>query len=438
VLVCVDGNRTHNLASTMTNTTNTTNTMTGVDPPSLEAHMDLDLARLTEQLAEAVDFDAVLAVAARWAASFLGGGLAVAAAYEPGLARWYVQAAGEPAPRAAALAAQLHGRLPALSEARGEPDRLATVAGEGATVVEVQLPHVQGPAGLLGIVLPSASPRPEGQTWAAALKRNLAIIGGQVVLALQSIGNAARVAALERQQQEHHEFLSLTAHDLRTPLAAIRGYAQLLLRRTHVDEPPLQRAGLETIIQQTDRLTALTDMLLDVARIQTRRMAMRRVTADVGQVVRQAVARLKDRSDTTRIEIVGPETGPVLLVDVSRLAQITEGLLAFAIERTPQGGSVTLQITPTAAGVQLAVVDGGPALGAEERLRLFDQLVAISSHGTGRALGHIGLYIARGVAEAHGGWARAESPAPGREAGARLVVWLPAVATAATGTAGGS
>ncbi|MGH2369322.1 MAG: sensor histidine kinase [Chloroflexota bacterium] len=412
----------------------------------------MHLKELTNQLAAAGGFDDTLAVAANAAAALVTGGRAVAAAYDPASAGWCVQAAGGPPAEVAALAARLRAILPsppAQQESRRPgrteegpsnfsslPKVADVVPGANVTTVDAALELDGRAVGVVGVVLPhrrspgwpnGAAARPAAQM--AAVERDLEIIAAHTELALLAVGRATRLAECDRRQREHHEFLSIASHDLRTPLASIRGYTQLLLRQRDVSYTAVQRTSLETIIQQTDRLAGLTDVLLDVARIQTRRMALRLAMVDVGQVVRQAASGVQSQPGGPAISLLGPTSGPLLRADAQRLLQIAQALLDFATQRTAAGQLVEVRLTADAGGVRLAVDDPGPVLDPGERSRLFEQLTTAAGEGGSYAPGPVALYIARGAAEAHGGWVWAESPIPDRDSGARLSVWLPAAAT---------
>jgi signal transduction histidine kinase len=292
-----------------------------------------------------------------------------------------------------------------------------------------------------------------------ALRQTLEEVAAVGSLALRGAQAEARVAALEGEREEQQQFLSIAAHDLRTPLAAIRGYAQLLQRQAGPGAPAGQRNGLQTIVQQTDRLADLTEMVLDVARIQTRRLALQRVTADLGQVVREAARGLQGEPTGPALVLRLPEALPRVQGDLFRLNQIARALLEFALARTPDGAPVTVEVRQDAGpgtapegearqgaqgaaqgdgGVTLLVQDAGPALPEGERQGLFSRLVRPAAEGMSATLGALRLFVARGAAEAHGGRAWAESPAAPETGGLRLAVWLPTTgATAPAGAAGG-
>lgn len=431
------------------------------------------------RLSGTTDVDELLAIAAEACAALSPEGIAVAAVQRPLDGSWHVRAAGPSPEIAAAWAQRLRLRIEKRPSARAIsahrhrvswPNDAERVAGPSSvsvedsghadiaavSVLEAEVDGGEGGDGLLALIrtqsvtngsggpgvtaapppLPadqrrqSAVPLPADQGRlsggkAADLQREVATIAALTGAALRVARVATRLSQQEREQHEQQRYLSLVTHDLRTPLAAIRGYAQLLLRQRNVSLNPLQRTGLETIIQQSDRLASQTERMLDIARIQTRRMALRLATADVGQIVRQAVGTIQSRPGAPPIEISAPESAPRIQVDSSRLAQIVQGMLEFAIDHTDAQQPITVQIAADADGVSLAVEEHGAPLSPGERDNLFGQLVAETPEGTSPSLAHVGLYIVRGAAEAHGGQAWAESPLPESEGGLRLIVWLP-------------
>ncbi len=444
---------------------------------------------LGRRLTAAADIEEMLAVAAGDAAGLLLGGIAVAALHDLQDDTWHIQAAGPSPAVAAVWAQRARGRYEkrAIGGARmgqpgsmqgrdeplldlgqdqgldlgapvppGAPGNARSTASDrpwsrtwhseegldggsaGATVLEAEVDAGEAGSGLLALVLtrsgatndgraPEAPEAPPagGAGSFADLRHGVATIAALTGLALRTVHLGGRLTAQERDQREQQQFLSLAAHDLRTPLAAIRGYAQLLLRQRNAIYTPLQRTGLETIIQQADRLAGLTELVLDVARIQTRRMPLRRTTADVGQIVRQAAGSLQASPYAPAIHVSAPAAGPLIQADIARLTQMAYGLLEFAVTRSDARHPVDVRVIGDGDGVLLVVEDASVVLEPEERDNLFRQLVVEAPEGTSPSLAPLGLYIVRGAAEAHGGRAWADSPSPHGGAGLRLSVWLP-------------
>jgi signal transduction histidine kinase len=228
---------------------------------------------------------------------------------------------------------------------------------------------------------------------------------------------------LSRRRRDEQEFLSMMAHDLRTPLTAIRGYAQLAAKYAQGSENNTLRTGLETIVAQVDRLAALTEMLLDVARVQTGRMALRRTAVDLGRAARAAASRAGSAHPSVVVE--APASGPMISADRQRIDQIFTAFLEFALERSTPDTPILIRIAVYGDQARLDVEDGGEPLAAYTQARLFDDLVAVRRDGQAAGLGRLDLLVARGAAEAHGGQVEVMAPVPPTERGTRLTAWLP-------------
>src|SRR6058998_1089915 len=135
---------------------------------------------------------------------------------------------------------------------------------------------------------------------------------------------------LEQRYRELCDFVSLVAHDLRTPLTAIRGYAQLLRRQTGAETQTALRSGLDTIMLQSDRLAEYTEWLLEIARLETGRVALLRTRVDFESVVREEVAALGAPATFSS----GRNGAPIVVdADMRRLRQMVRAMAAFAAGR---------------------------------------------------------------------------------------------------------
>ena len=225
-------------------------------------------------------------------------------------------------------------------------------------------------------------------------------------------------------QRHMDEFISIVAHDLRTPLTSIRGYAQLMLRQRRGaaadgDADALAQS-LGTIIDQADRLAEKTEELLEVSRIRLRRMAFKPSQVDLAAAVRAAAAALPG----VRVDLHVPDAGPTVNGDSTRLQRALSDVLSFL---AAWGGSEPLAVHVSAhdAGAVLVAEGGGEPLSAEETTRLLYELVRPTDTSGGWRLANVRLFIARGVAEAHGGSLEVQSPAPGTGRGISLTLTLP-------------
>ena len=235
----------------------------------------------------------------------------------------------------------------------------------------------------------------------------------------------AEIAERRRAEALRDEFLSIAAHELKTPLTSLRGFAQLLMRQLDKDEVPdpmRLRQGLSAIDQQSAKLARLVSQLLDVSRIDAGRLELDRKVADVVGVVEDVVTTA--RVNTFRHEFtVRAPSGALALVDPLRLEQVVRNLVDNAIRYSPDGGPITIEVEKTreAGVVTIAVGDRGLGVPREHRGRIFDRFHQAHPERAMGGMG-LGLYISRQIVELHGGRIEAEYPEQG---GTRMVVTLP-------------
>jgi signal transduction histidine kinase len=263
----------------------------------------------------------------------------------------------------------------------------------------------------------------------------LQIAADRVALALdqQSMHAAAGIARAAAERAEdavraRDAFLAIAAHELRTPVTALKGTAQLVLRQHALGR--LDQARLETqlgrLSASADRLEALTSDLLDVARLRTGQLPLDCVPLDLPALLGEAVARAQESSDGQhRITLeVADDLAPVP-ADAARLDQVLTNLLENAVKYSPDGGTVSVGVQATEGGVQVSVRDEGIGLPPGSTEVIFEPF----GRATNAAQRHLpglglGLYICRGIVTRHGGQLWAESPGPGQ--GTTFYLWLPA------------
>lgn len=228
---------------------------------------------------------------------------------------------------------------------------------------------------------------------------------------------------------ERNEFLSVAAHELKTPVTSLHGFVQLLLRqidkRRTVEADQLETA-LRVIDKQSRKLTQLMAELLDVARLEAARFTLEKQPIDLTLLVNDVVTTLQfgvQQSHT--IYVSAPPSLPIL-ADPIRLEQVLINLLDNAIKYSPDGGTIDMMLTtmPSESGeaeASLSVTDHGLGIPEARRLELFSRFY--QAHGTGYLSGMgLGLYVSRQIIELHGGQITAEFPAEG---GTRFVIRLP-------------
>jgi two-component system sensor histidine kinase BaeS len=226
---------------------------------------------------------------------------------------------------------------------------------------------------------------------------------------------------LHQAREAERSFLLSVSHELKTPLTAIRGYAEALAEgAVSVEEamPPIRR--------ETDRLERLVRDLLELSRMNRREFAVERVEIDLGSVAGDAVRRYAADAAAVGVslEAVVPDPAPAV-ADHDRTLQVVSNLVENALRSTPPGGSVRVHAAPD----RLAVEDTGLGLPAEDLPHAFERFYLYDRHGAGRRLGTgLGLAIVKELAEAMGGSVEVTSEV-GR--GTTFVVRLPAGAVPA-------
>ena len=209
-------------------------------------------------------------------------------------------------------------------------------------------------------------------------------------------------AALEQSQGEQRAFLASVGHELKTPLTAVQGYTEALLDGT-VEDPAARRRSLERIHAETLRLARLVQDLLDLARLGRGQFAVSPVDADAATVLREAAATWSERAAArgVTVELRLPGQLPAH-VDPGRLRQVLDNLLDNATRSSPAGRPVLLAaVQLPAGGAEVAVVDQGPGIAAEDLAHVFDRGYLWSRYRGTRAVGSgLGLAIVKALCDA--------------------------------------
>ena len=240
---------------------------------------------------------------------------------------------------------------------------------------------------------------------------------------------------LARADRAKDEFLSTLSHELRTPLSAILVWAHLLLN-AELDAEARRRAE-EAILRNAEAQRELINEILDVSRIVSGKLRLRRSRVKVRDVVRAAVDVSRAAAEAKHLNlVVHAESDAEVIGDPGRLQQIVTNVLGNALKFTPDGGTVTIQLAREAADVRLRVRDTGIGIAPDFLPRIFDRFTQQDSSASRQHGGlGLGLAIVRHLVEVHGGTITAESEGEGR--GAAFTVTLPACTDfSAAGAAG--
>jgi PAS domain S-box-containing protein len=208
-----------------------------------------------------------------------------------------------------------------------------------------------------------------------------------------------RLAKAQEGVRLRDEFLSIASHELKTPLTALQLQLQGLVDRVSEDEKLANR--LAKAMRAGDRLADLIGTLLDVSRIATGRITLKPETFDLVETARDIVDRLHDAAAQAGCDLSFEPDGPVVGEwDRLRLEQILTNLLANAIKYAP-GAPIRVTVKEEQDAAVVEVLDKGPGLRDEDLPRIFGRFERASSEA--QAGMGLGLYIARQVAETHGG-----------------------------------
>jgi signal transduction histidine kinase len=238
------------------------------------------------------------------------------------------------------------------------------------------------------------------------------------------------VTILDRSQERELEnmkvdFVSMAAHELRTPMTSIRGYVDLIQRDTDFTPPDTIRDYISHIESSSVQLVGLINNLLNVSRIERGTLTLHRDKVDWAQVVQQSIADQQFAAKTKSVELTyeGPEQGVYIFADQLAISEIINNLVSNAINHTLEGGHVTVRVEASPTGVKTQVIDDGVGIPHDSLPFLFTKFyrarhsLTSGSGGTG-----LGLFISRSIAELHEGTIAAESE---EGKGATFTVELP-------------
>jgi signal transduction histidine kinase len=242
--------------------------------------------------------------------------------------------------------------------------------------------------------------------------------GDELALTARSAG---RREALDRVRGD---VVATVSHEIRSPLTSVKGFTRTLLARWDRFSDEQKRTMLETIDADADRVTRLLRELLDVSRIDAGRVQLHRRPTDIGDVVRlvvdKAAHRELGRDRNLRVEVQGQL--PTVPADPDKVEQVVTNLLENALAYAPDS-PVWLRLSPEDGGVHLTVIDHGPGIPEDQRRTVFRKFGR--GRGNRRAGTGLGLYITRGLVEAHGGQVWLDEQA---EPGASFHVTFPGLA----------
>lgn len=257
-------------------------------------------------------------------------------------------------------------------------------------------------------------------------KESLARIRTHLQNRILSEQQKALVEQLKAVNQAKNKLLGMAAHDLRNPLASIRGLAEFLCDGTVGQLTPDQHDLANTIFETSQSMLTLLNELLDVATIEAGELKLHKEPHNLSELLEKAVYlnNINAARKNTKIHYSPPEEAPIVRIDPAKIKQVIDNLLSNAVKYSPPGSNVNVRISGYHPAFTVAVQDQGPGIPENERHQLFKDFMTLSAKPTGgeKATG-LGLAICRKIVEAHRGAITATNLPQG---GCEFSVMLPA------------
>ena len=211
------------------------------------------------------------------------------------------------------------------------------------------------------------------------------------------------VEELRRLSALRADFVSLVSHELRSPMAAVIGAARTLQERWRVLAPEQRQAFLALIADETNRLANLIGDVLHTSQIEAGTFSYSFSDVDLARLVEDAVATASIGQDEVRVTASVSSSLPRIRGDRERLRQVLGNLIENAIKYSPAGEAVEVRAHPDDGTVQISVVDRGPGIPHDQQRLIFEKFGRADVAGGSKPGTGLGLFIARSIAEAHGG-----------------------------------
>ena len=249
---------------------------------------------------------------------------------------------------------------------------------------------------------PPNQPLPVGITYAPLVSEE-----GKL---LNTIATVRDITRFRQAEELKTTFVSIISHELKTPVALIKGYASTLRREDARWDRKIVEDSLQVIEEEADRLTLMIENLLDATRLASGGMALKRSDVSLADLARRIAERNQVQTSRHTIKTDFPDDFPVVLADEARMEQVITNLVSNAIKYAPQG-AIVISGQARPEQVVICVTDEGPGIASEDIPHIFDRFyrapdLARKTKGAG-----LGLYLARSIVEAHGGriWVDPES-----------------------------
>ncbi len=225
----------------------------------------------------------------------------------------------------------------------------------------------------------------------------------------EAVANVRDITRVKEAEEAKTTFISIISHELKTPVAIIKGYAGTLRREDATWDPETLRKGLEVIEEESDRLDRLITNLLEASRIQAGALKLNLAPVQLVGLVEKLVEEFRTQTDRHTFEVNFPADFPPVWVDYERIRMVLSNLLSNAIKYSPRGGTIRVGGWAEPERVVLYVADQGIGIPETEIPHIFERFYRVDNRLSRTTTGAgLGLYLARALVEAHGGeiWVR--------------------------------
>ncbi|MEO7911799.1 MAG: HAMP domain-containing sensor histidine kinase, partial [Roseiflexaceae bacterium] len=253
---------------------------------------------------------------------------------------------------------------------------------------------------------------------------DLALAEELVRRAAMALDNAQLYHEAQAAIREREAFLLVASHEVKNPLTALLGHAQVLQRKlTRRADSARELEDITTIIDQSKRIDRLLSELLDASQVTGAQFRIDPIPLDLGSLLRRVVAQAQPSAPNHCISISEQATMLAIAGDANRLEQVFQNLISNAIKYSPAGGAITVAIAKQDARARITVRDEGLGIPAAALPHVFKRFYRVAGTSTQQIAGSgIGLYVVREIVTGHGGTVEASSIEGG---GSTFTVYLP-------------
>lgn len=238
---------------------------------------------------------------------------------------------------------------------------------------------------------------------ASGAKLNAPLEGSDEIVELDHVfHNMAKRLAESAQMKQ--EFVQMISHDLRTPLTAILGTFELLNSGAYGDLSERGHSRVGDAVNESQRLIAMINELLDIERLESGNMQLMREELDLQPILKRSIEAVSVIASARQIKFVAGSENPTVTVDGDRIVQLLINLLGNAVKYSPEGGVISVNVSEQDQLVRIEVVDQGPGIPKHEQNSIFERFKQIESSEYKRSgSSGLGLAICKALVESHGG-----------------------------------